>query len=114
MESITNRALISRLYRSAEEHLENAELDSESWSKTYNAVQSLTLPEKMVYLIVKMNKAVTNGGFSEFYEASLGIFTPEIIHALTEIKAVETANIVSDTLQIVNLIGLLDNSYKSF
>lgn len=114
MTNITNRALISRLFRSAEEQLEDARLDGESWSKSYEAVQDLTVPEKMVYIIVKLNQSVTNGGFSEFYEASLGIFTPEIIHVLNEIKAVETAEIVSSSLAIVNLIGLLDDSYKAF
>src|SRR5690554_2320412 len=114
MENISNRAIISRLFRSAEEQLEDARLDGESWSNSYEAVQALTVPEKMVYIIVKMNQAVTNGGFSEFYEASLGIFTPEVIHVLNEIKAVETSKIVADSLAIVNQIGLLDNAYKSF
>lgn len=114
MENISNRALISRLFRSAEEQLEDARLNGESWSKSYEAVQALTVPEKMVYIIVKMNQAVTNGGFSEFYEASLGIFAPETIHVLNEIKALETTQIVSDSLVIVNQIGLLDNAYKAF
>lgn len=114
MEKISNRALISRLFRSAEEQLEDARLSGESWSESYDAVQELTVPEKMVYIIVKMNQSVTNGGFSEFYEASLGIFAPEIIHVLNEIKASETAKIVSDSLEVVNQIGLLDNAYKAF
>lgn len=114
MNNISNRALISRLFRSAEEQLEDARLDGESWSKSYEAVQALTVPEKMVYIIVKLNQTVTNGGFVEFYEASLGIFSPEIIHVLNEIKALETAQIVSDSLNIVNPIGLLDNDFKSF
>lgn len=114
MINISNRALISRLFKSAEEQLEDARLSGESWSESYQAVQDLTVLEKMVYIIVKMNQAVTNGGFSEFYEASMGIFTPEIIHVLSEIKADETAKIASDTLSIVNVIGLLDDSYKAF
>ncbi|PWH87131.1 DMP19 family protein [Brumimicrobium oceani] len=114
MENITNRALISRLFRSAEEQLESAQLTGENWSESYQAVQHLTVPEKMVYIIVKMNQAVTNGGFSQFYDSSLGIFTPEIIHVLNEIKAHKTAEIASTTLDIVNLIGLVDDSYKAF
>jgi hypothetical protein len=66
----------------------------------------------MVYVIVKLNQSVTNGGFAEFYETSFGIFAPEIIHALTEIKAVATADIVSSTLPVVNPTGLLDEVYK--
>jgi hypothetical protein len=77
-------------------------------------VQGLTGPEKMVYIIVKLNQAVTNGGFSEFYASSYGIFTPEIIHVLNEIKAVASAEIVSSTLPIVNPAGLLDEAYKAF
>jgi hypothetical protein len=66
----------------------------------------------MVYVIVKLNQAVTNGGFAEFYETSFGVFSPEIIHVLNEIKAVETAKIVSSTLPVVNPTGLLDDIYK--
>ena len=112
MENISNRALISRLYSSANQQLEDANFDIESWSQWYQVVQELTDPEKMVYVIVKLNQTVTNGGFSEFYEASLGIFTPEIIHALNEIKAVATAEIVSNSLPVVNPTGLLDEAYK--
>lgn len=68
----------------------------------------------MVYLIVKLNQAVTNGGFAEFYETSFGIFTPEIAHVLTEIQSVKTAKIVNNTLTIVNPSGLLDDAYKEF
>jgi len=114
MENISNRALISRLFKSAEDQLEMANLDGESWSASYDAVQELTVPEKMVYIIVKLNQAVTNGGFAEFYESSLGIFAPEIIHVFNEIKASESAQIVADSLPIVNQIGLLDNAYKAF
>jgi len=112
MESISNRALISRLYSSADEQLEHANFDIESWSQWYEAVQKLTVPEKMVYVIVKMNQNVTGGGFTEFYEASFGIFAPEIIHLLNEIQATATADIVSTSLPIVNPEGLLDNAYK--
>ncbi|MFT5723210.1 MAG: hypothetical protein ACI9JN_000319 [Bacteroidia bacterium] len=114
MENISNRALISRLYSSAEQHLEDTNFDIESWSEWYQVVQGLTGPEKMVYVIVKLNQTVTNGGFTEFYEASLGIFAPEIIHALNEINAVATAEIVSSSLQVVNPTGLLDEDYKGF
>jgi hypothetical protein len=114
MENISNRALISRLYSSAEEQLEDANVDTETWSNWYQIVQELTDPEKMVYVIVKMNQTVTNGGFTEFYEASLGIFAPEIIYVLNEIKAVETAEIVSNSLPVVNPAGLLDDDYKEF
>ena len=38
----------------------------------------------------------------------------KIIHVLNEIKAVETAEIVSSSLPIVNPKGLLDDSYKEF
>lgn len=114
MEPISNRALISRLYTSAEQQLEDANFDIESWSQWYQIVQGLTDPEKMVYLIVKLNQSVTNGGFSEFYDNSFGIFSPEIIHVLNEITASETAEIVSSSLPIVNPIGLLDETYKAF
>ena len=114
MENISNRALISRLYSSADQHLENASFDNESWSQWYEVVQGLTGPEKMVYVIVKLNQTVTSGGFAKFYETSFGVFTPEIIHALNEIKALATAEIVSSSLQIVNPSGLLDEAYKEF
>ena len=87
MESISNRALISRLYSSANQHLEDSNFDIESWSQWYKTVQGLTDPEKMVYVIVKLNQTVTNGGFVEFYETSFGVFAPEIIHVLNEIQA---------------------------
>ncbi len=112
MEKISHRALISRLYSAADEQLEDAQFDAESWKEWYNAVQELTPPEKMVYVIVKMNQTVTNGGFAEFYESSVGIFAPEIIHALNEIKAEATAKIVTSSLPIVNPDGLLDDDYK--
>lgn len=114
MENISNRALISRLYSSANQHLEDANFDIESWSQWYQVVQRLTGPEKMVYVIVKLNQTVTNGGFAEFYENSYGIFAPEIIHALNEIKADASANIVSSSLPVVNPAGLLDEAYKEF
>ncbi|MFK8057152.1 MAG: DUF4375 domain-containing protein [Saprospiraceae bacterium] len=112
MEKISNRALISRLYASANHHLEETSFDTESWSQWYQVVQGLTGPEKMVYVIVNLNKGVTNGGFAEFYESSFGIFSPEIIHVLSEIKAVQSADIVASTLSIVNPKGLLDEMYK--
>jgi len=112
MENISNRALISRLYSSAELQLETTKVDSNNWSKWYRAVQELTDPEKMVYVVVKLNKTVTNGGFLEFFESSLGIFAPEIIHVLTEVKADATADIVASSLPIVNPTGLLDDAYK--
>ncbi|MFT4545787.1 MAG: hypothetical protein ACI9UR_001086 [Bacteroidia bacterium] len=112
MEDISNRALISRLYSSADQQLEDADFDTESWSQWYQVVQGLTGPEKMVYVIVKLNQAVTNGGFAEFYETSFGVFAPEIIHALNEIKAVATAEIISNSLPVVNPTGLLDEAYK--
>ncbi len=112
MENISNRALISRLYSTADQNLEDANFDLESWSQWYKAVQNLTGPEKMVYVIVKLNQAVTNGGFAEFYETSYGVFAPEIIHALNEINAVGTAEIVSSSLPVVNPTGLLDEAYK--
>ena len=114
MEKISNRALISRLYSSAEERLEAIKFDSQDWNQWYSSVQELTGPEKIVYVIVKLNQKVTNGGFSEFYESSVGIFAPEIIHALNQIKADASANIVSSSLPVVNPLGYLDNEYKSF
>ena len=112
MENLSNRALISRLYSSAEHRLESANFDIESWSQWYQAVQDLTDPEKMVYVIVKLNQTVTNGGFAEFYETSYGIFAPEIIYVLNEMNAVATADIISHSLPIVNPLGLLDDAYK--
>jgi hypothetical protein len=112
MENISNRALISRLYSSGNQQLEEASFDIESWSQWYQVVQDLTGPEKMVYVIVKLNQTVTNGGFAEFYETSFGVFAPEIIHVLNEIKAVATADIVSSSLPVVNPTGLLDDPYK--
>ncbi|MFT4667715.1 MAG: hypothetical protein ACI9RM_001721 [Ulvibacter sp.] len=114
MENISNRALISRLYSSADQQLENANYDKESWSEWYECVQGLTGPEKMVYVIVKLNQTVTSGGFSNFYKTSVGIFAPEIIHVLNEINAVATAEIVSSSLPVVNPTGLLDEAYKAF
>lgn len=114
MENISNRTLISRLYSSADQQLEDANFDNENWSQWYEAVQRLTAPEKMVYVIVKLNQTVTNGGFAEFYESSFGVFAPEIIHALNEIKAKATAEIVSSSLPVVNPTGLLDEAYKEF
>lgn len=114
MEQISNRALISRLYSSAEQQLLEAEYDMESWEQWYQIVQGLTDPEKMVYIIVKLNKTVTGGGFAEFYESSMGVFAPEIIHVLTEIKAFGTAESAANTLPVVNPKGLLDDAYKSF
>lgn len=114
MENISNRALISRLYSSADQQLEDANFDIESWSQWYHVVQGLTGPEKMVYVIVKLNQTVTSGGVTEFYETSFGIFAPEIIHVLNEIKAVATAEIVANSLPIVNPTGLLDDAYKEF
>ena len=114
MEKISNRALISRLYSSAEQRLESLNIHKESWKEWYQAVQELTDPEKIVYVIVRLNQTVTNGGFSEFYSASLGVFAPEIIHVLNEIKAKASAEIVSNSLLVVNPNGLLDNAYKEF
>ncbi len=113
MENISNRALISRLYSSANQHLENSNYDSENWSQWYSTVQELSGPEKMVYVIVEMNRTITNGGFAEFYESSYGIFAPEVIHVLNEIKAIETSEIVSKSLPVVNPNGLLDDKYKA-
>ncbi|MFT5778189.1 MAG: hypothetical protein ACI837_001145 [Crocinitomicaceae bacterium] len=112
MEKISNRALISRLYSSADQQLEDANFDTKIWSQWYQVVQELTGAEKMVYVIVKLNQTVTNGGFAEFYETSFGIFAPEIIHALNEVKAVASAEIVSSSLPVVNPTGLLDDAYK--
>lgn len=114
MEHISNRALISRLYSSANEQLQETNFDIEDWSQWYQVVQALTGPEKVVYIIVKLNQTVTNGGFSEFYETSYGIFAPEIIHILSEIKANVTTEIVANTLSIVNPNGRLDTDYKAF
>jgi hypothetical protein len=114
MEKISNRALISRLYSSAEQQLDDANYDTESWSQWYGVVQGLTGPEKMVYVIVKLNQTVTGGGFTEFYETSFGIFAPEIIHMLNEIQALATAEIVSSSLPVVNPTALLDEAYKAF
>ena len=114
MEKISNRALISRLYSSANQQLEDSNFDINSWSQWYQIVQGLTGPEKMVYIIVKLNQTVTNGGFSEFYEKNIGIFAPEIIHALHLIKAKGTAEIVDSSLPVINPDGLLDDAYKDF
>ena len=65
MENISNRALIGRLYSSANDQLEDARFDIESWKEWSQVVQKLTDPEKLVYVIVKLNQAVTNGGFAE-------------------------------------------------
>lgn len=112
MENISNRALISRLYSSADQQLEDANFDIESWSQWYEVVQGLTGPEKMVYIVVKLNQTVTKGGFAEFYETSFGVFAPEIIHVLNEINAIATTEIVSSSLLVVNPTGLLDDAYK--
>lgn len=122
MGNISNRALISRLYISANQQLEAAipqrhsveHFEIENWSEWYQAVQGLDGPEKMVYVIVKLNQTVTNGGFVEFYEKSMGIFAPEIIYVLNEIKAVASAEIVSSSLPVINPKGLLDDDYKEF
>ncbi len=114
MENISNRALIGQLYSSADQQLDSINFDVENWSQWYQAVQDLTHPEKIVYVIVKLNQTVTNGGFPEFYEKSFGIFAPEIIHILNEIKALETAEIVSSSMLTVNPTGLLDDAYKGF
>jgi len=65
----------------------------------------------MVYLIVKLNQALNNDDFAEFYETSFGIFAPEIIHVFTEIKALESADILNSTLPVVYTAGLLDEAY---
>ncbi len=114
MQKLSNRALISRLYSSSNQQLANAEFNLNNWSEWYTVVQALTGPEKMVYVVVKLNQSVTNGGFTEFYESNLGIFAPEIIHVLNEINATETADIVSNTLSTINPSGLLDDAYKAF
>lgn len=113
MEEISNRALIGRLFHSAELQLEAANIEYTDWKPWYAAVEKLTNPEKMVYLMVKMNQTVTHGGFTEFYSSSMGIFAPEIIHVCQEIQANETAKIVSETLPLVNPKGVLDDKYKS-
>ncbi|MFY0675515.1 MAG: DUF4375 domain-containing protein [Bacteroidia bacterium] len=114
MEPLSNRALISRLYSSANHVIEEANYDSASWKAWYQTVQGLTDPEKMVYVIVKMNQTVTHGGFTEFYETGFGVFAPEIIHVLNAIKATASANIVESSLPIVNPKGLLDDDYKGY
>lgn len=113
-DALTNRAIISRLYTSANAQLALSMFDSENWSEWYNVVQELDGPEKMVYIIVKMNQSVTNGGFVEFYEKSMGIFAPELIYVLNEIKATATAEIISSSLPVINPGGLLDDAYKEF
>lgn len=113
MEKISNRALISRLYSSADQVIEAADFDPKNWSQWYQAVQELTGPEKMAYVIVKLNQKVTNGGFVEFYESSFGVFAPEIIHALNEINATASAEIVSRSMLAVNPTGMLDEAYKA-
>jgi len=114
MENISNRALISRLYSSADEQVELADYDENNWSQWYQLVQQLTGPEKIVYVMVKLNQNVTSGGFAQFYENSFGIFAPEIIHVLNEINAIATAEILSSSLPVVNPSGLLDDAYKEF
>ena len=114
MEKISNRALISRLYSSTEEQLVVADYDKTDWKAWYGLVQGFTGPEKMVYLMVKLNQTVTSGGFANFYAHSLGIFSPELIYVLNEIKASATSEIVSQTLEIVNPTGLLDDEYKNY
>jgi hypothetical protein len=39
MENISNRALISRLYSTANQQLEDANFDTENWSEWYQVVQ---------------------------------------------------------------------------
>lgn len=112
MEKISNRTLISQLYSAAEVQIEETPYDMDSWSEWYAAVQGLNTPEKMVWIIVKMNQTVTNGGFTEFYESSFGVFAPEIIYVLNEIKATASADIVASTLPVVNPSDLLDNDFK--
>ena len=114
MEEISNRALISRLYSSAEQHIDDADFDFENWQEWYNVVQGLTRSEKMAYVLIKLNQSVTMGGLREFFEKSFGIFAPEVIHVLNEIKATASANIVSNSLAVVNPSGLLDDVYKEF
>jgi len=112
--TLSNRAIISRLYTSANAKLTLSKFDIDNWSEWYNAVQGLDGPEKMVYIIVKMNQSVTKGGFVEFYEKSMGIFAPELIYVLNEIQANATAEIISSSLPVINLEGLLDDAYKAF
>ena len=112
MEEISNRALISRLYSSADQRLDDSNFDIENWSQWYQAVQVLTDPEKMVYVIVKLNQTVTGGGFAEFYETAFAIFAPEIIYVLNEIKAIASSEIVASSLPVVNPTGLLDDAFK--
>ena len=114
MDKISNRALISRLYSSAEQHIDDADFDFENWQEWYNVVQGLTRSEKMAYVLIKLNQSVTMGGLKEFFEKSFGIFAPEVIHVLNEIKATASANIVSNSLAVVNPSGLLDDVYKEF
>ena len=114
MENLSNRALISRLYSSAEERLKSTQVDLEHWSAWYDGVQDLTGAEKMVYVIIKLNQNVTSGGFIQYFEESFGIFAPETAHALNTIKASATANIVSDAINTMNPAGLLDEAYKEF
>ncbi len=114
MQNISNRSLISQLYASADQKIDDANYDTENWREWYQVVQDLAIPEKMVYVIVKLNQTVTNGGFVEFYESSYGVFAPEITHALNEIKATESAQIVSDSMSIINTSGLLDEEYKGY
>ena len=114
IETLTNRAIISRLYTSANAQLSLSDFNIENGSEWYSAVQGLDEPEKMVYIIVKMNQTVTNGGFVEFYEKSMGIFAPEMIYVLQEMKATQTAEIISSSLPVVNPTGLLDEAYKAF
>jgi len=52
----------------------------------------------MIYVIVKLNQTVTNGYFAEFYETLFGVFAPEIIPVLNEIKATAIVEIVSSSL----------------
>jgi len=112
--TLSNRAIISRLYTSANAQLTLSKFDIDNWSEWYNAVQGLDGPEKMVYIIVKMNQSVTKGGFVEFYEKSMGIFAPELIYVLNEIQANATAEIISSSLPVINPEGLLDDAYKAF
>ena len=114
MEKISNRALISRLYNSAEQQLAEAQCDYKNWKPWYQIVQGMTGPEKMVYVMVKLNQTVTSGGFANFYTHALGIFAPEIIYVLNEIQATASAEIVSQSLSIVNPTGLLDDVYKDY
>lgn len=114
MEQLSNRALISRLYSSANQVLEDTNYDNRSWKAWYSTIQGLTDPEKMVYIIVKMNQTVTNGGFTEFFETGFGVFAPEIIYVLNTINAKASANILESALPLVNPKGLLDDDYKSF